>query len=539
MAEMHELRPYQVEAIAEVERAWESGGRACMIVMATGTGKTTVFSEVIRRHYARTRKRALVLAHRIELIDQAAARLTATGILCEVESGDRRASRLGASMGVQAVVATVQTMRGRRLSQWPRDSFSLVVIDEAHRATASIYRDVLDWFSDAVVLGVTATPDRGDGVAVGEVFTAGAVYEYGIRRGIEEGYLCDIRARTIDIDGVSIEAVRTSKQEHGRDLRADDLAKAMAGDECMHAIAAPLAAEAGTRSTLVFMPSVELAHELGRVLSGYVGADKVRSLDGSCSPEDRRAAIEAYQRGEVQFIVNCALFTEGFDAPRTACVAIARPTKSRALYAQMVGRGTRLHPSKTDCLVLDFYPANTRHDLAKVVDIFDGEPLSAEIAKERDALIRSGETVAKATAEALRRAREREEKRAREREAANLRIRAKYEARDRAVWTVDAACGVIAGDYAAPPVRDDQRLRMERLRIEVDARETVRTASKKIAEVTRRIREGKCTLKQARVLARYGLDPDMSMPEARACMDALAAASWRMTPAIRARWGGA
>lgn len=537
MAEMHSLRPYQVEAIAEIERAWERGERSPMIVMATGLGKTTVFAEVIRRHYARTGVRSLVLAHRIELIDQAAARLTATGVFCEVESGDRRASRLGATLGVQAVVATVQTMRGRRLGQWPQDSFSLIVIDEAHRATAQLYRDVLDWFPDAKVLGVTATPDRGDGVAVGEVFTAGAVFEHGIRDGIMGGFLCDIRAKTIDLDRVTIDGVRTSRQEHGRDLRTDDLAKAMAGEECMHAIAAPLSREAGDRSTLVFMPSVELTHELARVLAGYVGADKVRSLDGSSDPDDRKAAIDAYQRGEVQYLVNCALFTEGFDAPRTSCVAVARPTKSRALYTQMVGRGTRLFPGKTDLLVLDFFPANTRHDLAKIVDVFDGEPLDPQAEKIRDDLVKSGETVLKATEEAKRLAREAEEKRAREREKADLAIRATYEARERQLWTVASACGITSADYAAPPMREDQRLRMEALRIEIDSRETVRTASAKILAVTRRRREGLCTLKQAKVLARAGLNPDLTFDAARDALDALSQNRWRVTPDMAARWG--
>ena len=539
MAEMHSLRPYQVEAIAEIERAWERGERSPMITMATGLGKTTVFAEVIRRHYARTGHRALVLAHRIELIDQAAQRLTATGVLCEVESGDRRASRLGASLGVQAVVATVQTMRGKRLGQWPRDSFSLIVIDECHRATAAIYREVLEHFPDAVVLGVTATPDRGDNIAIGEVFTAGAVFEHTIRQGIEGGFLCDIRAKTIDLDRVTIDGVRTSKQDHGRDLRADDLAKAMAGEECLHAIAAPLAREAGARSTLVFMPSVELTHELGRVLAGYVGAAKVRSLDGSSDPDDRRAAIAAYACGEVQFLVNCALFTEGFDAPITSCVAVARPTKSRALYTQMVGRGTRLYPGKTDLLVLDFFPANTRHDLAKTVDIFDGETLDSQTKAIRDELVKSGETVLRATEQAKQRAREAEEKRAREREKADLAIRATYEARERQLWTVATACGIVASDYSAPPMRDDQRLRMEALKIDIDARETVRTASAKILAVTKRRREGLCTLKQAKVLARAGLNPDLTFEAARSALDALANNRWKVTPDIAQRWGKA
>lgn len=541
-AEMHSLRPYQIEAIASVEREWEAGKRATCVVLATGLGKTTVFAEIVRRMHARTGGRALVLAHRIELVQQAAERIGSLGLACEIESGDVRASPLGSLFGSVAVVATVQTLRGRRLRRWDRDAFPLIVIDEAHHATAKQYREILDHFASARVLGVTATPDRGDGVAIGEVFESTAA-SMTILDGVRGGYLCDVGAKLVDLDCVSLEKVRITKQGHGRDLAAEDIAKAMEGLEPMHAIAAPLAREAGARPTLVFMPSVETAHMLAEVLSGYVGAERVRSLDGQSDPDVRASVLEDFRAGRVQFLINCQLFTEGFDAPATACVAIARPTRSRALYAQMVGRGTRMHPSKSDLLVLDFYPRNTKHDLAKVIDIFDGDEMPdserAMVAEEMAAGAGAREAREKAKARAL----EREERLAAQRERARVSAEARYAARERDLWggqwTTDRVLGVTPDLYAStiPRLLDQQRARMEALRIEIDARETVASASKKIQETLRRRRDGLCTVKQARVLARAGLRDDLTFDQARAAMDLLVANRWKASPDLLARYG--
>lgn len=536
---MYELRPYQVEAIAEIERAWESGHRSTILVLATGLGKTTVFTEIARRARDARRGRTLVLAHRIELVEQAAARLETGTLTTEIESGDRRASWLQLPTS-DAVVATVQTMRGRRLERWPRDAFGTIVIDEAHHATARAYRDVLAHFSAARVLGVTATPDRGDEVALGHVFESTA-YTYGIREGIEGGYLAPLRCKTIDLDCVSLDGVRVTRQEHGRDLSADDVAKAMSGDEALHAIAAPVAKEAGARKTLIFMPSVELTHELARVLSGYVGADRVRSLDGSCDKDDRKEQLRAYTHGDVQFMVNCALFTEGFDAPSTSCVVVARPTKSRALYAQMVGRGTRLADGKTDCLVIDLHPSNTRHDLAKIADIFDGLDLPDD-GEERDlfdAAIRSGETVLDARKQAKEIHAKREAARRADRERARMQAQVTYRAVERPMWSVDIALGVTASMYGTtvPPAREDQLERLRALKLDIDPRETVQSASAKIKAMLDRRKSGLCTIKQARVLARAGLNPDLTFDQARTAMDMLVANRWRATPDMIAKWG--
>lgn len=537
-AAMHSLRPYQVEAIASIEREWEAGRRATCINLATGLGKTTVFSEVVRRHRDQTGKRALVLAHRIELVQQAAERIGSLGLVCEIESGDAHASPLGSLFGSVAVVATVQTLRGKRLARWPADAFGLIVIDECHHATAKQYREILDHFPRAVVLGVTATPDRGDGKAIGEVFESTA-HSMTILDGIRGGFLCDIKAKLVDLDCVSLEGVRTTKQGHGRDLAPEDIAKAMEGLEALHAIAAPLAREAGDRPTLVFMPSVETAHALAEVLSAYVGASKVRSLDGGSDPDVRKQVLADFRSGACQFLINCQLFTEGFDAPATACVAVARPTKSRALYAQMVGRGTRLHPSKEHLLVLDFYPRNTKHDLAKVVDIFDGEPLDADEARDVAAFVEAGAGVREARDKAKERSLERERRLAEQRERARVQAEAKYQAHARSLWTTDAVCKVSEGAYSKniPPASIEQLRKLADLRVPTADRETSRSAADKIAEALRRRRNGLCTIKQAQQLIKRGLRGDVTFDEARALMDGIAANKWQTTPEMHERYG--
>lgn len=383
----YQLRPYQIETIAAVEHEWEHGVKRTMISLSTGLGKTTIFSEIARRRRDQSMGRTLVLAHRKELITQAAERLQQSGLSVEIESGDQRASRFAIS---DVVVATVQTLRGSRLQLWGRDAFTCIIVDECHRAASALYVDILDHFPSAVVLGVTATPDRGDRVALSNVFET-CCATYSLAFGIENGYLCKLRALQVPLDDITLDDVRTTAQEHGRDLDPKQLASKFEDEKPLHAVAAELKKLCASRPTLVFMPSVLSSQKLAIVLSAYVGAERVASLDGTSSPEVRAETLARYQAGELQFLVNCALFTEGFDAPLTSCVAVVRPTKSRALYAQMIGRGTRLAPGKEDCLILDFAPANTKHDLAKIVDIYDGKGMPPDERADFAAAMAAGE----------------------------------------------------------------------------------------------------------------------------------------------------
>lgn len=548
------LRPYQVEALRGVSTAWIAGHRRALLVLATGLGKTTVFVEVVRRRAQRGAKPALILAHRIELVTQAAARLRAGGLTVAIESGDAYAHPYELSRH-DAVVATVQTLRGKRLTRWPETYFGTVICDEAHHAAAASYRAILDHFAGANHLGVTATPDRGDDVAIGHVYPHLA-YSYGIREGIEAGYLAPIRSLLIDTPSIDLASVRVTKQAHGRDLNTDDLAAAMRGDAALHEIAGPIAKEARDRQTLVFTPDVATAHALAEVLSAYLGASAVASLDGTSDEATRGRTLAAYQRGDVKALVNCALFTEGFDAPATGCVAIARPTKSRALYTQMVGRGTRTTTGtidgvdavedrlaaiaasvKPDCLVLNFQPTNCAHSLISPVDLFAGDDLPDDVRAAAKKAEAEGGDPLKAMAEAEARAAEEESRRrsarARSRIVADVRYRAIHVDPFVDLGLAEPTMHQTKGPRASKAMADA----LERAGIKGADALSMAEGKALLEELTNRRRKGLCTLKQSRALGRAGLRGDLPFAEARGALDALAANGWRMTAAMAERWG--
>jgi superfamily II DNA or RNA helicase len=379
------LRPYQSAACDAIVDEW-TRVRSTLLVAATGTGKTRMGCEIISRRA--DAGRTLWLAHRSELLDQAADAIASnTGLRVGREQAMQRASvRSLWGTDDQAVVASIQTMHGDRLDRFFRaDDFATVIVDEAHHAVAKSYRDVLAYFHSAKVLGVTATPDRGDKLGLRGVFETVA-YQYEIVQAIGDGYLCPIQSREIIMDGCDFTGVRTT----AGDLNQGQLAEKLEDERIYHSISSALVREAGERQTVVFVPSVVMAHQLASVLRGYTIAP-IRAVDGGTAQVERAEALTEFAAGRVQYLINCALLTEGWDAPSTACVAIARPTKSRALYAQMIGRGTRIFPGKADLLVLDFVPEQAgKHQLISPLDILGGKDLDDDLKREAQALAQTG-----------------------------------------------------------------------------------------------------------------------------------------------------
>lgn len=515
------LRDYQVEALDAIERE-HAQRRSTLIVLATGLGKTTIFVEWLRRRVSATGARALVVAHREELIAQAVARIKAQApeLTVGVEMADSRSSAL---MPEQVIVASVQTLsRPKRLSVIDPMQFASIVIDEAHHATARSYRAIIDHLPLAQVLGVTATPDRGDGTALGTIFDSCA-YEMDMLAGIDRGHLAPIRLRRIVADDLDLSRVRV----RGGDLAADDLDKLMAVEGVLHQIAAPLAREAGDRQTIVFTPGVQAAHGLAGVLRGYRPHDRIESIDGT-TPRDRRAAIiDAFRAGELWCIVNCAVLTEGFDAPSTGCIAMARPTRSRALYAQCVGRGTRKHPGKSDLLVLDFAGRSEDMSLCTPLDVLGGRPLDEREAARARKLAQSHDvaTARKLAIEetAAEREAEREAERLR-REASRMRVTAdvRYAARDVDPWR-KIMDGARAG---GPPATAEQRAALERFGVTLRDMSKAQ-ASRMLTELVRRSREGLATYKQAQWLIKHGYPDSLTREQASRVIDAWAANGWR------------
>ncbi len=520
-----ELRPYQVTAVSSVHQAWTIF-RSTLLVLATGTGKTFTAASILRDRAPVGR--ILWVAHRRELITQAKDAIESVGLATDIEMAQDWAPLRGGLFGSSVVIASVQSLQGTRLRRFDHDAFATIVIDEAHHATAQSYRDILDWFPNAKVLGLTATPDRGDGVGLKAVFEREA-FGYGIREAIREGYLSPIVQRTIECADLDLSDVKTV----AGDLAQGALEKAMTLDAVLHQVAKPLVDSAGDRSTIVFTAGVEQAHAMVDVMAGYTDA-KCAAIDGTTPDDIRARRLASFARGELQYLFNCAVLTEGFDAPRTSCIAVARPTKSRALYTQMIGRGTRLFAGKTDCLVLDFVGNAGRHTLISPLDVLAGKPLKDDVREAAEAKVKAGmpSEDALAAAEAEHEARE---KRAEQERARAAKIRADVAYRSRVVDPF-GALGQDTGN--GPRATSRQVEALTNLGVKGADTLSVGAASKLLDTIAQRRKAGLATYKQSAQLMKHGLSPDLTFAEARLAMDALAANRWTCTPEMRARWGG-
>lgn len=344
------LRPYQQESVAAVQQEWQNGHKRTLLVLPTGCGKTVVFCKLSEEEVAAGR-RVLILAHREELLSQAADKMEkVTGLGCAREkAGD---TCLGSWFRI--TVGSVQTLqREKRLAAFPQDYFDTIIIDEAHHALAAGYQTVLDHFCTANVLGVTATPDRGDKRDLGKYFDSLA-YEYTLPQAIREGYLVPIKALTMPLK-LDLSGVRMTSG----DYNAGDVGNAL--DPYLHQIAQTIAQQCADKKTVVFLPLVATAQKLRDLLI----EEGMRAAEVNGESDDRTEVLQAFDRGDYNVLCNAMLLTEGWDCPTVDCVIVLRPTKSRSLYCQMVGRGTRLAPGKDHLLLLDFLWMTDRHQLCR------------------------------------------------------------------------------------------------------------------------------------------------------------------------------
>ena len=343
-----ELRPYQREAEAAILGEWDAGVLRTLLVLPTGCGKTIVFAKVIEDR-VRAGDRVLVLAHRGELLEQASDKLAqATGLRCATEKADE--SCLGSWYRV--VVGSVQSlMREKRLSRFAHDYFQTIVVDEAHHVLSDGYQRVLDHFGQAKVLGVTATPDRGDMRNLGQCFQSLA-YEYTLPKAIREGFLSPIKALTIplklDLTGVGVQS---------GDFKAGDLGTAL--DPYLEQIADEMTRHCSDRKTVVFLPLVKTSQKFRDILLRH----GFRAAEVNGTSQDRAQILSDFDAGKYNVLCNSMLLTEGWDCPSVDCIVVLRPTKVRSLYSQMVGRGTRLFRGKDHLLLLDFLWHTERHEL--------------------------------------------------------------------------------------------------------------------------------------------------------------------------------
>ncbi len=351
MSERHgdrvQLRPYQREAIERVVAARRDGVRRQLVCLPTGAGKTVIFAELARM----ARRPVLVLAHRRELVEQARAKLARAlgdaSVVAVEQGGDV------ADGDARVVVASIRSLHEARLARLMRQqAFGLIVYDECHHATAPANREVLaslGAFDDGwtgTLLGVTATPVRADGVGLDEVFEQ-IVYHRSIGQMVADGYLVPLRGYRI-----ATAADLVSVTSGGGDFAIDELAEAVDVTERNALVARSVQELARDRRTIVFCVTVSHALHLARALNA-VGV-RTDTVHGEMPMERRSQVLADFAAERIDAVTNVGVLTEGFDDPGVSCVAMARPTRSDALYAQCVGRGTRLAPGKRDCLVLDF-----------------------------------------------------------------------------------------------------------------------------------------------------------------------------------------
>ncbi|MFM9594005.1 DEAD/DEAH box helicase [Streptomyces scabiei] len=366
-------RPYQLDAIEAIRKGWADGQNRVAVVLPTGAGKTVVFSHLAHQMLDQLDgRRVLVIAHREELIEQAASKLLAVDPMLRV--GIVKAQR-DDHHDADVIVASVQTLAVARRREAIRD-IGLIIVDECHHAAARTYMEVLEHFGawrGVPTAGFTATMTRTDG-GLAEVWQD-VVFRLDILDMISDGYLCDVRGKSITVDTLDLNKVRT----RGGDLVEGQLGKALEDSGALDAIAKAYVDHAGDRAGVVFTPTVATAQQAAAALEA-VGI-RAAPVWGDMGRDERRSTLARYAAGEVQVLTNCMVLTEGFDAPHTSCIVVARPTKSPGLYVQMVGRGLRPAPGKRDALLLDVMGAASRHKLASMVDLTEREIGDAEEGK--------------------------------------------------------------------------------------------------------------------------------------------------------------
>lgn len=520
-----DLRPYQQEAKDAIFHEWDTVDKT-LLVLPTGCGKTVVFAKVTE-DCVRQGKRVLILAHRGELLSQAADKLSkVTGLGCATEKAEE--SCLGSWFRV--TVGSVQTMmREKRLSRFPEDYFDTIIIDEAHHCISESYQKVLQHFPEAKVLGVTATPDRGDMRNLGQVFESLA-YEYTLPKAIKEGYLSPIKALTLplklDLSGVGIQA---------GDFKSQELATAL--DPYLYQIADEMVNYCMDRKTVVFLPLVKTSQKFRDILNerGF------RAAEVNGESKDRSEVLEAFDRGDYNVLCNSMLLTEGWDCPSVDCVVVLRPTKVRSLYSQMVGRGTRLSPGKDHLLLLDFLWHTERHELChpaslictdeevarKMTENLEKEPGCAVDIEEAERS--AAEDVVAQREEAL--AKQLEEMRRRKKKLVDpLQFEMSIQAEDLSGY-------VPAFGWEMAPPSDKQKSTLEKLGILPDEIDNAGKAAKLLDRLDKRRMEGLTTPKQIRFLEGRGFEHvgTWQFDAARKLIDRIAANGWRVPADINPR----
>lgn len=475
-----------------------------------------------------------------------------TGEQCDIEMAAVQAMEdCQITSRARVVVASVQSMNskrktGYRMERFNPHDFGLILTDECHHATANGYRRIYEWFDrnpDICHLGVTATPDRTDEEALGQIFDSVA-FEYGIVDAIDDGWLVPIEQQFVHVEGLDL----SNCKSHKSDLQDSDVARVMEAEKVLHEVVAPTIEIAGDRQTLVFAASVAHAERMAEIFNRHRDGSAV-CITGETPTEERREQLKRYSRGEFQYLTNMGVFLEGFDEPRIGVVAMARPTKSRALYAQTIGRGTRPLPGIVDAygdpiarrsaiagsekpslLVLDFVGNSGKHKLVSTADILGGNEELDEVldravsnAKRKGGAADMRKEIDDAREELL------EEQR---RRRAAITAKAKYNTQAISPFDVfDVRPAREPGWFKGKLPTEKMKGTLAKFKIPQEQVEKMSyfQAKQMLDTCINRMKNKLCTYKQAKLLSKFGFPSSLTFEEASAEIDKLAKNNWRRT----------
>ena len=351
-AEPPVLRPYQEDAVRGVLSSFRAGNRAPVLVLTTGSGKTVISGPIIR-NAVEASQTVLFLAPRRELVYQCSDALAVAGIdhgLLMAGEDDSEAAF------AEVVVASFATLQSRlRQGRMPIRDPGLIVVDEAHLSITKRQVELLSRWPNARLLGLTATPSRRDGKALGVLFDD-LIEPVTAAELTEQGYL--VPAMYFSISEPDLSGVQTVAGDYNQ----GQLERAVNRSELVGDIVQTWLERAGDRRTAVFATSI--AHAVNLAEQFQRAGVAAEHVDAGTSVDERSAIFDRFRRGETQVLTNCFLASYGFDLPVLSCVVLARPTQSLVLYLQMIGRGLRPADGKSDCLVLDHSGAVHRHGFA-------------------------------------------------------------------------------------------------------------------------------------------------------------------------------
>jgi superfamily II DNA or RNA helicase len=531
-------RHYQEEARAAIMETWDAY-QSTLLVLPTGTGKTVTFCDVA----SRVAGRVMILAHREELIFQAQAKAESFGMECDVEMGEFKSAEWRKPKCVAASVQTMTAGKPPRMEKFDPFDFDLLVVDEGHHGIARSYRRIVQYFQrnpQLRVLYVTATPKRTDKKAMG-IIAESVAYEYKLTQAIQDGWLVPIEQEIAFLGALDYSEAKTVNG----DFTAEQIASIMSAEGVIPGIARVVWETLGNRKAISFSASVAEAQSLSENFNRY-GPGMSEWICGDTPKEVRRKCLADFAAGKFQILANCGALVEGFDECTIEVIIQARPTKSVSMYTQIIGRGTRpltglvdglataeerraaIAASAKPCVtVIDFTGIAGKHKLVSTADILGGDysekvrDEAVKRAKKAKKPVRMGEMLEKVH-------KEREARKARElAKKAGLKAKVNYTIQKIDPFDVFDIVPCNAQGASPNPLTPEQLQRLERNGIKGEDMPPAQ-ARQLLNEIYQRQSAGLCTIKQAKILKRFGYDGmNLTYEQAGKAFTELKANNWK------------